>query len=46
MNKPSEQQTHEIIEQNYQRQQYAILDSLPAIIFLLDEDGKYLEVVK
>ncbi len=45
MNKPSEQQMHEIIEQSYQRQQYAILDSLPVVIFLLDEDGKYLEVM-
>lgn len=45
MTKTTEQQAQERIEQSYERQRYAILDSLPVIIFLLDEDGKYLEII-
>ncbi len=45
MSKTTKQQAHERIEQSYERQQHAILDSLPVIIFLLNEDGKYLEII-
>jgi len=45
MNKTTEPQTQENIKQSYERQQYAILDSLPVIIILIDEDGKYLDII-
>jgi len=36
--------TSESTEQSYQLQRFAILDSLPVILFLLDENGKYIDI--
>jgi len=45
MSQTNEQQAKQSIEQNYESQRCAILDSLPVILFVLDEDGKYIEII-